>query len=106
LRLRDGVEGAVALVFFAGVLDARLFAFFRAAMVQTLQTQKKLPAAAIPSCGRRSFNCQRRSPSNGMFEEHNNLARGRRAPLTTSYHNFAEKSKGIGLTVNKRHRGV
>jgi hypothetical protein len=45
LRLRDGADAADALPFLETVLDDFLFAFFRAAMAKTLQTQdKSLPA--------------------------------------------------------------
>jgi hypothetical protein len=43
--LRDGADAADALPFLETVLDDFLFAFFRAAMAKTLQTQdKSLPA--------------------------------------------------------------
>jgi hypothetical protein len=45
LRLRDGADAADVLLLLETVLDDFLFAFFRAAMAKTLQTQdKSLPA--------------------------------------------------------------
>jgi hypothetical protein len=80
LRFREALAVAGALRFLATVRDDFLFAFFRAAMADVLQT-RGFAAGELNDASDKSLGCQRSSPSNLALRGAKDRAMGPKAPL-------------------------